>query len=99
MPFDERVWALIKKIPRGKVATYKQVAIALGKPNAARAVGNACNRSPGMPRVPCHRVVKSDRSIGGYARGTGKKTALLGKEGVLIKNCKVAKFSSVIFRF
>jgi len=99
MSFDERVWALLKKIPRGKVSTYRQVAIALGKPGAVSAVGNACGRNPFAQKVPCHRVVRNDGFVGGYAKGAKKKIALLGKEGVLIKNCKVAKFSSVVFRF
>lgn len=87
--FDEKVWQLLKKIPKGKVTTYKQIAIALGKPRAARAVGNACNRNPNAPKVPCHRVVLSSGEIGGYAKGLQKKASLLKAEGVKIKNNKV----------
>jgi methylated-DNA-[protein]-cysteine S-methyltransferase len=97
--FDERVWEKLRKIPRGKVTTYKQIAIALGSPNAARAVGNACNRNKDSPRTPCHRVVKSDGSIGGYAKGLKKKVALLRSEGVRIKNNKVLSFSKRLFEF
>lgn len=93
--FDERVWELLKKIPRGRVTTYKQLAIALGKPKAARAVGNACGRNPYAPKVPCHRVVKSNGELGGYSRGLKRKAALLEEEGVMVKNNKVVKFNKL----
>jgi len=99
MNFNEKVWALLKRIPKGKVSTYKLVAIAIGKPHAARAVGNACNRNPGAPKVPCHRVVKSSGELGGYSKGVSKKTALLESEGVKINNGKVLDFSRKLFRF
>lgn len=89
------MWKALKKIPRGKVATYKQIAIALGNPLAARAVGNACNRNPHALKVPCHRVVKSSGEIGGYAKGRAKKIALLKSEGVKIKKNKVLEFDKV----
>ena len=97
--FDEKVWEELKKIPKGKVTSYKQIAIAVGSQNAARAVGNACNRNPDSPKVPCHRVVKSDGSIGGYAKGQKRKIALLRSEGVRVKNNKVIGFDKKLFRF
>ena len=71
------------KIPKGKIKTYKQVAIGINKPKSARAVGNACARNPYAPRVPCHRVIRSDGKIGGYSGKGGIKTKvkLLKKEG------------------
>ncbi len=87
--FDERVWKELRKIPKGKVTTYKQIAITLGKPNAARAVGNACKRNHNAPKVPCHRVVCSNGSVGGYSRGAKRKIELLKREGISIKNNKV----------
>ena len=87
--FNEQVWTVTKKIPRGKVSTYANLAKALGNPSASRAVGNALHRNPYAPGVPCHRVVRSDGSLGGYAGGNQKKAALLRKEGVRIKNEKV----------
>lgn len=60
--------------------TYKEVAHAIGKPKAYRAVGNALNRNPFAPEVPCHRVIKSDGSIGGFASGSNKKLKLLKSE-------------------
>jgi O-6-methylguanine DNA methyltransferase len=63
--------------------TYAQVALAIGRPAAVRAVGNALNKNPFAPQVPCHRVVKSDGSLGGFAHGPRAKQALLKNEGVV----------------
>lgn len=63
--------------------TYAEVAQAIGKPRAARAVGNALNKNPFAPRVPCHRVIRSDGTLGGFASGTAAKRALLRREGVV----------------
>ena len=82
--FNDRCYALLKKVPAGKVTTYKDLAQAL-KSKAYRAVGNAMNKNPNAPIVPCHRVIKSDGGLGGYAYGPSKKLALLRKEGVNIK--------------
>lgn len=82
-PFAAAVYAYVRTIPRGQTRTYAQVAVAIGKPKAVRAVGNALNRNPFAPVVPCHRVVRSDGSIGGFASGSRKKKALLQKEGAL----------------
>ncbi|MBI2278799.1 MAG: MGMT family protein [Candidatus Brennerbacteria bacterium] len=94
--FTEKVFAAARKIPRGQVATYAALARRLRNPHAARAVGNALNKSPGMAphlaarhRVPCHRVVRSDGSVGGFASGTMAKIALLKKEGVGVEKGKV----------
>lgn len=97
--FAIRVWALLKKIPRGKVSTYKQVAIALGNPNAARAVGNACRRNSNAPKVPCHRVVRSDGCIGGYSKGVKKKVGLLEKEGIEVNNGRIKNFQKSFSNF
>jgi len=82
MKFDEAVYAKTMEIPRGRVTTYKEVAMAIGKPGASRAVGNALNRNPNLIKVPCHRVVKSDLNIGGFARGKEVKKKILKKEGI-----------------
>jgi len=88
--FAEEVYQAVKKIPAGTVLTYKQVAEKIGRPKAFRAVGNALNKSPGMKGgVPCHRVIRADGAVGGFAGGTKKKTELLRKEGVLIEDGKV----------
>ena len=74
------------KIPKGKVKTYKEVAIAINKPKAARAVANACGKNPYAPKVPCHRVISSDGSLGGFSAlgGIKAKKKLLKKEGFLL---------------
>ena len=80
--FQKKVYEIVKKIPRGEVLTYKQVAVKLGNAKLARAVGNALNKNRD-PKVPCHRVIRSDGKIGGYRKGTNKKALLLKKEGYL----------------
>jgi 4-hydroxy-3-methylbut-2-enyl diphosphate reductase len=78
--FQKKVWCEIKKIPYGKTRTYKEIAEAVGSPNACRAVGQACKRNPLLGYIPCHRVVCSSGKIGGYNRGVNLKKALLNKE-------------------
>ena len=81
--FQIKVWKYFKKIPRGKVNSYKDVAIALNRPKSARAVANACGKNPYAPKVPCHRVIRSDGTLGGFSAsgGTHAKKRLLKKEG------------------
>lgn len=103
MDFEERVWKLMKSIPRGRVTTYGLIAKKLNT-RAYRAVGNACRKNPYAPRVPCHRVVRSDGSIGGFGGRTSgmsveKKIRMLREEGVEIRDGKVADFERVLFRF
>ena len=82
--FQLKVWTYLRKIPRGKVKTYTQVAKAIGKPHAVRAVANAIGKNPYAPKIPCHRVIRSDGSLGGYSGKGGVKTKrfLLKKEGI-----------------
>ena len=80
--FSEKVYKVVSKIPRGKTMTYKEVAEAAGKPKAYRAVGNILNKNKDTKRVPCHRVIRSDGTAGGYAFGKKKKIELLREEGV-----------------
>ena len=89
MKFQARVLELVSKVPRGKVTTYKELARALGSPKAYRAVGNALAKNPRPLKIPCHRVVCSDGKIGGYKLGIRRKTELLLREGVNVKNGKV----------
>jgi O-6-methylguanine DNA methyltransferase len=81
--FQKAVYAYTATIPTGETRTYAEVAAAIGRPKAVRAVGNALNRNPFAPAVPCHRVVRSDGTIGGFASGPKKKQALLKREGAL----------------
>ena len=81
--FQLKVWRFLKKIPRGKIKTYSEIAKAIGKPNSFRAVANAVAKNPFPPTIPCHRVVRADGSLGGYSGKGGLKTKkkLLKKEG------------------
>ena len=81
--FKEKVYNEVKKIPKGKVLTYKQVAEKIDHPKAYRAVGNALNKNRDK-NVPCHRVVKSNGQSGGYYKGTNKKKKILRSEGIKI---------------
>ena len=87
--FQKRVYKLTARIPIGKVATYQGIAVALGQPKASRAVGNALNKNPYAPQVPCHRVIRSNGEIGGFASGSDKKRLILRKEGVMVINNKI----------
>ena len=81
--FQFQVWEEIKKIPKGSVKTYKEIASILGKPNSSRAVANACAKNPLIIEIPCHRVIRSDGFLGGYSGkgGIQKKSELLIEEG------------------
>ena len=81
MEFKEKIYAVVKKIPKGSVLTYGQVAKKAGNPKAYRAVGNILNKNQN-PEIPCHRVVRKD-GLGGYNKGTAKKEEILKKEGYL----------------
>ena len=82
MSFRDDVNTVVKKIPKGSILSYKQVAEAMGHPRAARAVGTVLKMNDD-PKVPCHRVIRSDGKIGGYNGFQGKKLALLRKEGYI----------------
>ena len=84
--FEQKVWQYIKNIPKGKVKTYKEIAKAIKSPKSARAVANACAKNPYAPKIPCHRVIRSDGSLGGYSGrgGIKQKLRLLRSEKVLI---------------
>ena len=84
--FQQKVWQYLKNIPKGKVKTYKQVAIAIKSPKSARAVANACGKNPYAPKIPCHRVIRSDGGLGGYSGkgGIRKKLELLRSEKIKI---------------
>lgn len=77
--FQEKIYKIVRKIPKGKILTYKQVAILVGRPKAFRAVGNVLHKNHN-PKIPCHRVIRSDGKIGGYNRGKNLKIELLKKE-------------------
>ena len=84
--FQIRVWNELKKVPKGETKSYKEIAELIGKPKAARAVANACGKNPYSPQIPCHRVIRSDGSLGGFSApgGIKAKKKLLKKEGFLL---------------
>lgn len=84
LSFAERVREVVKDIPKGKTMTYKEVAARAGNPGASRAVGNIMSRNQD-PKVPCHRVLRSDGKLGGYNGGIEQKISRLKKEGVTLK--------------
>ena len=99
-PFKNKVYEIVRKIPKGRVMSYKIIARLAGHPRAWRAVGNVLNKNRDLhppkfstktlagKQIPCHRVIRSNGKIGGYNRGIKKKIALLKREGVKIKNKK-----------
>lgn len=103
--FADKVYALCKRVPRGKITTYKEIGKAIGSAGMVyRAVGVALKHNPHAPIVPCHRVVASDGSIGGFHGHTSgpfiaKKIAMLKREGVLVKNGKIIDFEKKLYRF
>jgi AraC family transcriptional regulator of adaptative response/methylated-DNA-[protein]-cysteine methyltransferase len=78
--FQERVWQALRRIPVGKTRSYTEIAKVIGHPTAQRAVAQACGANPIAVAIPCHRVVASDGSLGGYHFGTKRKKVLLAKE-------------------
>ena len=84
--FQKKVWNHLKTIRKGTVKSYKQVAIAINRPKSARAVANAVGKNPFAPKIPCHRVIRSDGSLGGYSGKGGVKTKklMLKREGIIV---------------
>lgn len=81
-PFQLRVWQALRSIPYGQTRSYKQIADKIGNPNAARAVGAACGKNPILLVIPCHRVITSAKTLGGFSAGFSLKKTLLEIEGV-----------------
>ncbi len=98
MNFSQKVFEVVKKIPKGKISTYKNIAIKIKSPNSFRAVGNVLNKNIDFENVPCHRVIKNNGEIGGYVKGQGKKIKLLISEGIIIENKKI-NIDKFLFKF
>ena len=88
--FQQKVFKVVRSIPRGKVLSYAEVSWRLDSKDSARAVGNALNKNRDKT-VPCHRVIRSDGRVGGFNGGTAKKIKLLEAEGIKIKNGRIIK--------
>ena len=87
--FQIKVWKYLKKIPKGQIKTYKEIAIAINEPRSARAVANACGKNPYAPKIPCHRAIRTDGGLGGYSGKGGIKTKIK-----LLKSEKSVFFSN-----
>ncbi|MCM8543207.1 MAG: MGMT family protein [Lentisphaeraceae bacterium] len=96
--FRQKCYDALMKIPKGKVTTYSELAKAVGT-KAVRAVGTAMAKNEKLIKVPCHRVVRSDGSIGQYAMGTARKIELLESEGVMLDQGKIKDFDKFLFKF
>jgi len=95
--FNERCYAILKKVPRGRIVTYKEIAKALHS-KAYRAVGNAMNKNPYAPKVPCHRVINSDGYIGQFAKGIKAKMRMLKSEGIFIDKDNFVDLKKYMFK-
>lgn len=96
-PFQEKVYTVTKKVPAGKVTTYAAIAHALGHAGY-RAIGQALTRNQNAPQTPCHRVVNSDGTIGGYAFNVPRKVELLEAEGLQVRDGRIVNFEKVVIR-
>ena len=102
-PFAEKIYEQLKKVPKGRVTTYKALANSVGS-KAYQAIGTAMKNNPYAPDVPCHRVVSTDGSIGGFkGKKTGEtiqeKVEMLRKEGIEVETGRVKNFTKVLFTF
>ena len=97
--FQFQCYEALKKIPPGKVISYSGLAKMIGQPLAYRAVGSAMNKNPFAPKVPCHRVVKSNGDLGGFADDINLKIKRLQEEGVEVANNKIVNFQSILFKY
>ena len=99
MNIEEQIYQKLLQVPSGYVTTYGELAKAINLKNGQRVVGQIMKKNPFPVIVPCHRVVKSDGTIGGYAYGTEIKKNMLTKEGLKINSNKILDFKDNLFRF
>ena len=99
MTLSTKVYRKLLQVPNGKVTTYSELANAVGLKNGQRAIGMIMKKNPFPVIVPCHRVVKSDGKIGGYAYGERVKSKMLADEGIKIKDGKIIDFDKEKFYF
>lgn len=99
MNLDEKVYRKLLEVPKGKITTYGELAKAVGLKNGQRIIGRIMNKNPYPVIIPCHRVIKSDGKIGGYAYGGDVKSNMLAKEGITIDNGKIVDLENMMHRF
>jgi methylated-DNA-[protein]-cysteine S-methyltransferase len=96
---DKKIYIKLLEVPKGKITTYGELAKAVGLKNGQRAVGKIMNKNPYPVIIPCHRVVKSDGKVGGYAYGEEIKSDMLTREGIEIRDGKILDLENRIYRF
>lgn len=99
MNLDKKIFKKLLEVPEGKITTYGELAKAVGFSNGQRAVGRIMNKNPYPVLIPCHRVVKSNGTVGGYAYGEEIKINMLKKEGIKIKEGKIQDWNNAFYRF
>lgn len=99
MKLEEKVYKKLLEVPKGKVTTYRDLAKAIGLKNGQRVIGKIMNKNPYPVIIPCHRVIKSDGRIGGYAWGEKIKTKMLSNEGIKIKKGKILDPEKTVYKF
>ena len=99
MIIEKKIYKKLLQVPSGKITTYGELSRAIGLKNGQRVIGRVMKNNPFPVIVPCHRVVKSNREVGGYAFGVDIKRNMLTKEGICIKNDKIENFEKSFFRF
>ena len=93
---EKKIYRKLLQVPSGKITTYKELARSVGLENGQRVIGQIMKKNPFPVIIPCHRVVKSNGEIGGYAYGINIKKSMLVKEGILIKNNKIKNFQKTL---
>ena len=99
MNIDKKIYKKLLEVPKGKITTYGELAKAVGLKNGQRTIGQIMNKNPYPVIIPCHRVIRSDGNIGGYAYGEEIKSNMLTREGIIIKNGKIYDLENKIYRF
>ncbi len=99
MKLEQKVYKKLTEVPQGKVTTYGELAKAVGLKNGQRQIGQIMKKNPYPVIIPCHRVVKSDGNVGGYAYGGDIKTNMLQKEGLIIKDGKILNWNKKFYKF
>lgn len=99
MNLDKKIYKKLLEVPEGKITTYGELAKAVGIKNGQRAVGRIMKKNPYPVIIPCHRVVKSDGKVGGYAYGQEVKINMLSKEGIKIREDKILDWENTVYRF
>lgn len=99
MNIEQKVYKKLIQVPQGKITTYGELAKAVGLKNGQRVIGQIMKKNPYPVIIPCHRVVKSDGQVGGYAFGDTIKTSMLKKEGIKIQNGKIIDWKKKLYKF